>query len=387
MENLNLLLVFIEGILSFLSPCVLPIMPIYLSILSNSSIDILKENNLKSSTLFKNTLFFVLGICTTFFLLSMTIGAFSQTFIYNKKLLMIIGGILIILMGVFYMDLINIPFLQKEKRLNMKVKNMNILSSYLLGLAFSFGWTPCIGPMLSSVIIMASGSESLLSGNLLVAIYCIGFILPFMILALFYKNLFEKFNNIKKYLPMIKKIGGIILIISGIIMIFNGVNEENNPTTNETINTVEQSTESNKIKALDFTLYDQYGEKHTLSEYKGKTIFLNIWATWCPPCKEELPYIEAIYKEYDKNKEDVIILGLVSPNLGNEGDKEYINDFLNLNKYTFPVLFDDNASLVYQYGIQAFPSTFIIDKEGYIYQYVPGAMNKLTMKSLIDKAK
>ena len=80
-------------------------------------------------------------------------------------------------------------------------------------------------------------------------------------------------------------------------------------------------------------------------------------------------------------------LGLVSPNLGNEGDKEYINDFLNLNKYTFPVLFDDNASLVYQYGIQAFPSTFIIDKEGYIYQYVPGAMNKLTMKSLIDKAK
>ena len=115
MENLNLLLVFIEGLLSFLSPCVLPIMPIYLSILSNSSIDILKENNLKSSTLFKNTLFFVLGICTTFFLLSMTIGAFSQTFIYNKKLLMIIGGILIILMGVFYMDLINIPFLQKEK--------------------------------------------------------------------------------------------------------------------------------------------------------------------------------------------------------------------------------------------------------------------------------
>ena len=83
----------------------------------------------------------------------------------------------------------------------------------------------------------------------------------------------------------------------------------------------------------------------------------------------------------------IIILGLVSPNLGNEGDKEYINDFLNLNKYTFPVLFDDNASLVYQYGIQAFPSTFIIDKEGYIYQYVPGAMNKLTMKSLIDKAK
>lgn len=387
MENLNLILVFIEGLLSFFSPCVLPIIPVYISILSNSSQDILNNEDFKSSSLLKNTIFFTLGICTTFFLLGMTIGTFSQFFIDNKNLLMLIGGVLIVFMGIFYMELINIPLLQRDKRLNMKVKDMNILTSYLLGFTFSFGWTPCIGPMLASVIIMASGSESLLAGNLLVGIYSIGFILPFIIVAIFYKKLFEKFNNTKKYLPILKKIGGIILIISGLIMIYNGLDKRNTTIENEATNKVEQSQEDGKIKALDFTLYDQYGNTHTLSEYEGKTVFLNIWATWCPPCKEELPYIEAIYKEYDKNKEDVIILGLVSPNLGNEGDKEYINDFLNLNKYTFPVLFDDNASLVYQYGIQAFPSTFIIDKEGYIYQYVPGAMNKLTMKSLIDKAK
>ena len=387
MENLNLILVFIEGLLSFFSPCVLPIIPVYISILSNSSQDILNNEDFKSSSLLKNTIFFTLGICTTFFLLGMTIGTLSQFFIDNKNLLMLIGGVLIIFMGIFYMELINIPLLQRDKRLNMKVKDMNILTSYLLGFTFSFGWTPCIGPMLASVIIMASGSESLLAGNLLVGIYSIGFILPFIIVAIFYKKLFEKFNNTKKYLPILKKIGGIILIISGLIMIYNGLDKRNTTIENEATNKVEQSQEDGKIKALDFTLYDQYGNTHTLSEYEGKTVFLNIWATWCPPCKQEMPYIEELYKEYNLNKEDVVILGLASPYLGKEGSKEDIKEFLNSNKYTFPVVFDENADLIYSYGIQAFPTTFVIDKEGYIAQYVPGGMTKEIMKTLIESVK
>ena len=387
MENLNLILVFIEGLLSFFSPCVLPIIPVYISILSNSSQDILNNEDFKSSSLLKNTIFFTLGLCTTFFLLGMTIGTFSQFFIDNKNLLMLIGGVLIIFMGIFYMELINIPLLQRDKRLNMKVKDMNILTSYLLGFTFSFGWTPCIGPMLASVIIMASGSESLLAGNLLVGIYSIGFILPFIIVAIFYKKLFEKFNNTKKYLPILKKIGGIILIISGLIMIYNGLDKRNTTIENEATNKVEQSQEDGKIKALDFTLYDQYGNTHTLSEYEGKTVFLNIWATWCPPCKQEMPYIEELYKEYNLNKEDVVILGLASPYFGKEGSKEDIKEFLNSNKYTFPVVFDENADLIYSYGIQAFPTTFVIDKEGYIAQYVPGGMTKEIMKTLIESVK
>lgn len=387
MENLNLILVFIEGLLSFFSPCVLPIIPVYISILSNSSQDILNNEDFKSSSLLKNTIFFTLGICTTFFLLGMTIGTFSQFFIDNKNLLMLIGGVLIIFMGIFYMELINIPLLQRDKRLNMKVKDMNILTSYLLGFTFSFGWTPCIGPMLASVIIMASGSESLLAGNLLVGIYSIGFILPFIIVAIFYKKLFERFNNTKKYLPILKKIGGIILIISGLIMIYNGLDKRNTTIENEATNKVEQSQEDGKIKALDFTLYDQYGNTHTLSEYEGKTVFLNIWATWCPPCKQEMPYIEELYKEYNLNKEDVVILGLASPYFGKEGSKEDIKEFLNSNGYTFPVVFDENADLIYSYGIQAFPTTFVIDKEGYIAQYVPGGMTKEIMKTLIESVK
>lgn len=387
MEQVNLILVFFEGLFSFFSPCVLPIIPIYLSMLSNSSTDIMKDKTFKNSTLFKNTLFFTLGICTTFFILSMAIGAFSQFFIGNKELLMLIGGIFIIIMGVFYMGYVNIPLLQREKRFEMHSKDMNILSSFMLGLTFSFGWTPCIGPMLTSVLIMASGTQNILIGNALVLIYSIGFILPFIILAMFYKKLFEKFNNIKKHLGTLKKIGGILLIISGLIMSFNGINKINESRKDNYKAEVENKTENNKVKALDFTLYDQYGKEHKLSDYKGKTVFLNIWATWCPPCKAEMPHIEELYNEYNKNNEDVIILGVSTPNLGNEGDEKHISKFLKDNEYTFPVVFDNNADLIYGYSIQSFPSTFIIDKEGYVREYVPGAMDKETMKSLIESNK
>lgn len=387
MEQINLILVFFEGLFSFFSPCVLPIIPIYLSMLSNSSTDIMKDKTFKNSTLFKNTLFFTLGICTTFFILSMAIGAFSQFFIGNKELLMLIGGIFIIIMGVFYMGYVDIPLLQREKRFEMHSKDMNILSSFMLGLTFSFGWTPCIGPMLTSVLIMASGTQNILIGNALVLIYSIGFILPFIILAMFYKKLFEKFNNIKKHLGTLKKIGGILLIISGLIMSFNGINKINESRKDNYKAEVENKTENNKVKALDFTLYDQYGKEHKLSDYKGKTVFLNIWATWCPPCKAEMPHIEELYNEYNKNNEDVIILGVSTPNLGNEGDEKHISKFLKDNEYTFPVVFDNNADLIYGYSIQSFPSTFIIDKEGYVREYVPGAMDKETMKSLIESNK
>lgn len=387
MEKFNLALVFFEGLFSFFSPCVLPIIPIYLSMLSNSSTDIMKDKTFKNSTLFKNTLFFTLGICTTFFILSMAIGTFSQFFIGNKELLMLIGGIFIIIMGVFYMGYVNIPLLQREKRFEMHSKDMNILSSFMLGLTFSFGWTPCIGPMLTSVLIMASGTQNILIGNALVLIYSIGFILPFIILAMFYKKLFEKFNNMKKHLGTLKKIGGLLLIISGLIMSFNGINKINESIKDNYKPEVENKTENNKVKALDFTLYDQYGKEHKLSDYKGKTVFLNIWATWCPPCKAEMPHIEELYNEYNKNNEDVIILGVSTPNLGNEGDEKHISQFLKDNEYTFPVLFDNNADLIYGYSIQSFPSTFIIDKEGYVREYVPGAMDKETMKSLIESNK
>ncbi|CEK38327.1 cytochrome c biogenesis protein/redoxin [Paraclostridium sordellii] len=391
MEKLNLAVVFIEGLLSFLSPCILPILPIYLSMLSNSSIESLKNGSFAKSSLFRNTLFFTLGISTTFFILGSSVSALSSFFNTNKDFIMIIGGIIIIFMGLFYMDIIKSSFLNKEKRFQLKAKEMNPITSFLLGFAFSFGWTPCIGPILASVLIMSSSADNTSTSYLLIGVYTIGFILPFIMVSLFYNKLVKSIDKVKDNMSKIKKFGGIILIVSGLVMLVHGsINKlEHSSMQNNRKSESNQSSNNKeeKTKALDFTLYDQYGKEHKLSDYKGKTIFLNLWATWCPPCRDEMPYIEELYKEYNKNTDEVIILGVASPNLGQEGDAKHVKDFLKQEGYTFPVLLDEGGSLVYQYGISSFPSTFIIDKDGYITQYVPGGMDKDTMKYLINSAK
>ncbi|MEG2786342.1 MAG: cytochrome c biogenesis protein/redoxin [Romboutsia sp.] len=391
MEKLNLAVVFIEGLLSFLSPCILPILPIYLSMLSNSSIENLKSGSFTKSSLFRNTLFFTLGISMTFFILGSSVRVLSSFFNSNKDLIMIIGGIIIIFMGLFYMDIIKSSFLNKEKRFQLKSKEMNPITSFLLGFAFSFGWTPCIGPILASVLIMASNTNNASASYLLIGVYTIGFILPFILVSLFYNKLVKSIDKVKNNMNKIKKLGGIILIISGLVMLSNGVInkiEYSKAQNNERLESNQNSNnKEEKIKALDFNLYDQYGKEHKLSDYKGKTIFLNIWATWCPPCRDEMPYIEELYKDYNENNDDVVIVGLASPNVGQEGDANHVKDFLKEEGYTFPVLLDEGGSLIYQYGISSFPSTFIIDKDGYITQYVPGGMNKDNMKYLIESAK
>lgn len=391
MEKLNLIVVFVEGVLSFFSPCILPILPIYLSILSNSSIESLKEDksNFIHSLLFKNTLFFALGISLTFFILGSSVNALKSFFDTNKDLIMIFGGLIIIFMGLFYMGVIKSSLLNREKRFNINTKQINPISAFLFGFTFSFGWTPCIGPILTSVLIMSSSANNIGTSNLLMLVYTIGFILPFILASLFYNKLFKTFDKMKNYMGLIKKIGGIILILSGVIMFINGsfgvykhLNDSNNSNSNS--QSIDRENKDEKIMSIDFTLYDQNGKEHKLSDYKGKTVFLNFWATWCPPCKAEMPYIEQLYKEYNKNNKDVVILGVASPNLDREGSKEDIIEFLQQEKYTFPVVMDNNGELAYQYGISAYPTTFIIDKEGYITQYVPGAMDKQTMKYLIE---
>ena len=420
MQNVNLFLVFIEGIVSFFSPCILPILPIYLSILSNSSVENLKEGKTSfiGSSLFKNTIFFALGISTTFFILGSSVKVLSMFFNENKDLIMFIGGIIIIIMGLFYMGIIKSSILNREKRFNVKFKEMKAITAFILGFTFSFGWTPCIGPILASVLVMVSSSSNHLSANLLIAVYTIGFILPFIITAMFYSKLFKTIDKIKSNMEIIKKIGGIILIVSGILMMVNGfgsISKHFNTSQNSKIESKQEenkrenstdkeeksdgndsqkdsnndnndkgSNDEDRIKSIDFTLTDQYGKTHKLSDYEGKVVFLNFWATWCPPCKEEMPYIEQLYKDYNKNNDDVVILGVASPNLGREGSREHVVNFLKEQGYTFPVVLDEDGALAYQYGINAFPTTFIIDKEGYVTQYIPGAMDKATMASFIE---
>ncbi|VEH39880.1 Thiol-disulfide oxidoreductase resA [Fusobacterium varium] len=161
--------------------------------------------------------------------------------------------------------------------------------------------------------------------------------------------------------------------------------------TDYTVQTEEQpkAPQEEKLPAFDFQLKDQYGNLHKLSDYKGKVVFLNFWATWCPPCREEMPHIEEIYKEYGYNKNDVIILGAASPATAEnpspqDESEDKIKAFLTKNNYTFPVVFDVKGEIFRNYYINAFPTTFMIDKEGNIMGYVAGALSKENMKKIIE---
>lgn len=386
MRTMDIFIVFVEGILSLFSPCVLSILPIYLAILSGSSVENLKDGEvkLKDSPLVKNTALFVLGISTTFFILGSSVRVLNHFIAANRELLSTIGGILIIIMGLFYLGYLNLPFLQKERKFNLEVKEMKPSTAYLLGFTFSFGWSPCIGPMLASALIMASSSESAIVGNLMILVYTLGFTLPFIIIAIFYDKMFKYVDKIKLHMKTIQKIGGALLLVTGLVMALGGtdniigyisqlrkepteenqelVADEDEHSSDEYYSAKEEDSnteESNSIEESeaviipDFTLVDQYGETHTLSDYKGKVVFLNFWATWCPPCRIEMPYIEDIYKENNDNSEDVVILGVAAPNIGREGSKEDIIKFLKEEGYTYPVAFDMTGEVMEEYAIQA----------------------------------
>ena len=392
MENMRLVIVLLEGIISFFSPCIIPVLPVYLSILSNSSSDSNDsfEGGFVKSTIFKNTLCFVFGISTTFFILGLSVQSLSHLLTQYQTLITLIGGLIIMMMGLVYLGLIQVNFLSRERRMQIETQKMNAFSAYLLGFTFSFGWTPCVGPMLTSVLIMALGSESAATGNLLIVIYTMGFVIPFILMALFYNRMIRVLSIIKKNLKMIKVLGGVILLLSGGAMVFNsGVQLLNTPS-QSTNKPSQQSEESGLdkeeiIKAPDFTLNDQYALEHILSQYEGKVIYLTFFATWCPNCGRELPSLDSLYKEYGENQEDVVILGVASPNIGREGDETYIKTYLEERGYTFPVAMDHEGNIAYQYSVRAVPTSYVIDREGNIKYYIPGAIGEQSIRQVIEE--
>ncbi|MBQ6679420.1 MAG: TlpA family protein disulfide reductase [Lachnospiraceae bacterium] len=139
------------------------------------------------------------------------------------------------------------------------------------------------------------------------------------------------------------------------------------------------------MMAPELTLYDQYGQFHRLSDYRGKVVFLNFWATWCPPCRAEMPDIQKLYEKYAGADSEVVILGVAMPGYGSEVSEEEVRAFLDENSYTYPTLMDHEGASVLPYYITAYPTTFMIDKSGAVYGYVQGAMSAEIMQQIIDQ--
>ena len=407
--------VLLQGLLSFFSPCVLPLVPLYVSYLAGGTGTVDENGTIRypQGKVLINTLFFVIGISFTFFLLGFGFTALGRFFTNYQTWFARISGIIMILFGVYQFGFFGkSAALEREHRLPFRLDRwaMNPLVALLLGFTFSFAWTPCVGPTLSSVLLMASSASSASRGFLLIAVYTAGFVIPFLAVGLFTGTVLGFFKRHQKVVRYTVKIGAALLVLMGVMTLtgfMNGITgylskvtgdftsqeqtqQSSEPTERPDAEDTPQPEESPEesqrpvVPAPDFTLTDQYGNSHTLSDYKGKTVFLNFWATWCGPCKKEMPDVQALYEAYGENQEDLVVLGVANPG-GQDVSQEEVEQFLEDNGYTFPVVMDLTGEVLYNYGISAFPTTFMIDSNGNVYGYVPGALTGDIMETIVQE--
>ena len=223
MVELTLAVAFIGGLISFFSPCIIPLIPAYISHLSGTSVMELQKRKSKGLQLrvFTNAIFFVLGFTLLFMAIGLSIGYVSEIFPQFNIWLARIGGAIIIAFGLHTLGILKIPFLETERRLHVQVASKNYLSSATLGAAFGIGWSPCVGPILASILVLAGSSASALTGGSLLVAYSIGLAIPFLITGLFTSAVSKFIQQANKYFGVVNIIAGILLIGLGIIVFTN----------------------------------------------------------------------------------------------------------------------------------------------------------------------
>jgi len=207
------------GIISFLSPCVLPIVPPYLAYMSGVSVTQMQDEGAARRKATISALFFVLGLSTVFLFLGFTASAFGMFFLKNQELFAQISGVVVVIFGLHFLGVFRIPLLDREARMDAGDAGGSSLGAYVLGLAFAFGWTPCIGPQLGAILSLAASEASVARGTLLLGIYAAGLGIPFLLAAMFLSRSMRLMNRIKPYMKTIERVMGALLILVGFALI------------------------------------------------------------------------------------------------------------------------------------------------------------------------
>ena len=431
--SIPVLTVFVQGLLSFFSPCVLPLIPLYVGYLAGGAAKTNDDGTVEypRKKVFVNTLFFVVGVSFAFFLLGFGFTALGQFFTGNQRVFSIVAGVIMAAFGLYMLGAFGkTKAVEKERRLPFRLNRfaMNPLVALVLGFTFSFAWTPCVGPVLASVLLMASSSASAAAGFGLVAVYTIGFVLPFLAVGLFTGEVlrfFRTHGNVVKYTV---KVGGALLIVMGVMTAtgwMNGVTSYLSsfggaPAAQE--QPADQGADEAKgdganggssdasdagkdagsgdgaaskadaqaAPLADLKLVDQNGEEHSLDEYRGKTVFLNFWATWCGPCQREIPDIEELYRDRGENEGDLVVLGVANPKTDSRPNNSDVSEadvkaFIDERGIAYPVLMDTTGEMFSGYRIRSFPTTFMIDKDGNIFGYISGMLTPDMMDSIVEQ--
>lgn len=398
-QNITIGIAFVAGILSFLSPCVLPLVPGYISLMSGVSIDRLKEDgsggNARRAVIL-NSLAFNAGLSVIFLALGTTAGLVGASIISNPWVRGI-GGVIIILFGLQLIGLLKISTLYKDTRFFSNEKPRGALGSFTLGIAFAAGWTPCIGPILGGIIGLAAASGGWRSGLILSAFYSAGLSIPFLATGLGINQFLAFYGKFRQHLHKVEIVSGVVLIVVGLLVMSGKSTLLTSsrlaawlPNAEGWI-TVQPGTapatgnppvSSNFEPAPDVSFQTLTGQQFTLGQLRGNVVLLNFWATWCIPCREEIPILNAMQHDLESRGLKVVGASLEDTAAGVE---EYQKE---VKKFEYQVLVGGDEAKA-KFGGTPLPTTYLIDREGRIRQKIIGARDRAgweaAVKPLLDE--
>lgn len=372
-SEVSIIISFVAGILTFLSPCVLPLFPSYIVYITGRSFNDIKDQSsseIRRVTIL-HSLFFILGFSMVFVLLGVTLTYLGTFFGIKKIWLERVGGILIVLFGLHLLGVLKFGFLNQEKRLAYHREKISYFGSLLIGMAFSVGWTPCVGPILSSILIYSSTLEGIPRAVILLSFYSLGLGVPFLIGGVLVNQFLFLFNRFKAFMKFVPVVTGIFLIIIGILLFLG---EFSNLRAEEvTLQKVDFE------KAPEFTLLDIEGNEKKLSDFKGNVIILDFWATWCPPCRAEIPHFVDLYDKYKEEGLEVIGVAL------DTNAEKVLPPFIEKYGVNYTILVADGKVSDLYGGIFSIPTTFVIDRDFNIRKKYIGYRNKSVFEEDIEE--
>src|SRR5713226_1634852 len=397
----NMLIAFAGGLLSFLSPCVLPLVPGYLSLMSGVSIDHMKgEGGSRSGALRAvviNSIAFNIGLSVIFIALGATAGLVGSSVLSNPWI-RIIGGLVIIVFGLHLIGLLKIKYLYKDTRQFSSEKPRGILGSLTLGIAFAAGWTPCIGPILGGIMALAATSGGWKGGFVLATFYSAGLAVPFLITGLGINKFLGFYSKFRKHLHKVEVVSGVVLISIGLLIAtgYSSLLASSRvagllPNLESLLKVSPPATTGTPAANASFPLAPEVefqtldGQPFRLASLRGKVVLLNFWATWCIPCRAEIP-------EFNTMQRDLQARGfsIVGASVSPVDTAEAIRGFQKDVKQDYTVIRGaEEIGAKFGNG-PGLPVTYLIDRAGRIRQKFIGQTSRenfeAALKPLLDEA-
>lgn len=383
-SNITIGIAFVAGILSFLSPCVLPLVPGYVSLMSGVSVDQLKQSGSVAGSrraVIFNSLAFNAGLSIIFLILGTTAGLVGAAII-NNVWVRVIGGLIIIAFGLQLIGLLKIGALYKDTRFFSDDRPRGMLGSLTLGLAFAAGWTPCIGPILGGIIGLAATSGGWRSGLVLSAFYSAGLAVPFLLTGLGINQFLAFYGKFRKHLHKVEVVSGIILIAVGLLvasgystLLASSQLAAIVPNAESWLNVKSTAAPPAPVSKVNYEPLPQVqfqtlaGQPFNLADYRGKVVLLNFWATWCIPCREEIPVLNAMQQEFASTGLKIVGASLED---SSEGIQQYEQ---SVAKFGYEVV-TGGSDAQKAFGGTPLPTTYLIDREGRIRQKIIGARDR-----------